>query len=212
MCRDLAPHKRPYAHAVPPAATLLDAVHALRPTALIGVSSSPGAFSEPVVRAMAQLNARPIVMALSNPTSKAECTAADALRWSNNAVLFASGSPFAPVTLADGRVVHTAQANNSYIFGAIGLALTYTRARQCDTAMFMAAAVELAACVTADHLAAGALYPPLESALEISLRIAVRVAAIARANGWARTPCPADAAALRDAIQCYMFTPRQSRM
>ena len=124
---DLVEHKRPYAHPHAPVTVFADAVRALRPTAIIGVAASAGAFTEEVVREMSAINKRPIVFALSNPTSKAECTAEQAYRWSGGQALFASGSPFGPVTL-DGRRFVPRQGNNSYIFPGVGLGAITTRA------------------------------------------------------------------------------------
>ena len=92
----------PYAHENPGACTLLEAILKLRPTAIIGVSAQPGAFTQDVCTAMAQAHPRPLIFALSNPTSKAECTAADAYAWTGGAAIFASGSPFDPVELPGG--------------------------------------------------------------------------------------------------------------
>ena len=203
---DLAEHKRPYAHEHPPAATLLDAVKALRPTALIGVAAVGGAFTEDVVRAMAALNKRPIVFALSNPTSKSECTAAQAYKWSEGRALFACGSPFDPVTL-DGRTHVSRQGNNSYIFPGVGLGVIASGARRVTDEMFMAAAKELAAQVSGDDLRQGSLYPPLSSIRDVSAHIAAKVAEVAYRSGLARAKEPED---LLETVRSQMYEPRYS--
>ena len=182
---DLAEHKRPYAHDRAPVGTLLDAVKALRPTAIIGVAAVGGAFTEDVVRTMASLNKRPIVFALSNPTSKSECTAKQAYRWSEGRALFACGSPFDPVTL-DGRTHVPRQGNNSYIFPGVGLGVIASGASRVTDEMFMAAAYELAAQVNEQDLRQGSLYPPLSSIREVSAHIAAATAAVAYQRGLAR--------------------------
>lgn len=124
---DLQPHKVAFAHDVPPCKTLIEAVRTLRPTALVGVSTSRGAFNREVLEAMAEINARPIVFPLSNPTSKAECTYEEAFDATQGRLLFASGSPFAPLQRG-GREYTPAQANNAYVFPAIGHAAVLCRA------------------------------------------------------------------------------------
>ncbi len=148
--KGFAHHKEPYAHtegralleaaaaaacggagAQPAALTALaDIVRVIKPTALIGVSTQPSTFTREVVDAMAALNERPVIFALSNPTSKSECTAVEAYGWTNGRAVFASGSPFDPVTLKDGRVLTPGQGNNSYIFPALGLAVVATHMTQ----------------------------------------------------------------------------------
>src|SRR4029079_12568169 len=117
---DLAEHKLPYAHPHEALPDLLSAVEALRPDVLIGVSGQGRTFTREVVAAMARLNERPVIFALSNPTNHAECTAEEAYGWSEGRALFASGSPFAPVTLA-GKTYVSGQGNNVYIFPGVGL-------------------------------------------------------------------------------------------
>jgi len=201
---DLNAHKRPFAHEHPPVATFLDAVKALEPTAIIGVAARPGAFDREVVEAMAAKNERPIVFALSNPTSKSECTAEDAYRWSGGRALFASGSPFEPVVL-DGRRHVPRQGNNSYIFPGVGLGVIACRALRVTDAMFMAAARELAASVTEADLAQGSLYPPLHSVRDVSARIATAVAEVAYREGIATIDRPAD---LGSHVRAQMYDPR----
>ena len=201
---DLAEHKRPYAHEHAGAATLLDAVKALKPTAIIGVAAVGGAFTEDVVRTMASLNKRPIVFALSNPTSKAECTATQAYTWSEGRALFACGSPFDPVTL-DGRTHVPRQGNNSYIFPGVGLGVIVSGASRVTDEMFMAAANELAAQVRDEDLRQGSLYPPLASIRDVSAHIAAVTAAVAYRRGLARGAAPAN---LLDAVRAQMYEPR----
>jgi malate dehydrogenase (oxaloacetate-decarboxylating)(NADP+) len=201
---DLAEHKRPYAHEHAGAATLLDAVKALRPTTIIGVAAVGGAFTEDVVRTMAAQNERPVVFALSNPTSKSECTAAQAYSWSDGRALFACGSPFDPVTF--GTHTHVPrQGNNSYIFPGVGLGVIVSGATRVTDEMFMAAANELAARVREDDLAQGSLYPPLSSIRDVSAHIAAQVAAVAWRRGLARGAQPAD---LLAAVRSQMYQPR----
>jgi len=201
---DLAAHKLPYAHEHAAVGTLLDAVKALRPTAIIGVAAVGGAFTEDVVRTMAAQNKRPIVFALSNPTSKAECTATQAYRWSDGRALFACGSPFDPVTL-DGRTHVPRQGNNSYIFPGVGLGVIVSGSTRVTDEMFMAAAQTLAEQVTEDDLRQGSLYPPLENIREVSAHIAAATAAVAYRQGLAPGAEPAD---LLGFVKSRMYEPR----
>ena len=201
---ELAAHKRPYAHAHAPVAEFAEAVRQLKPTALIGVSATAGAFTREAVSAMAQLNERPIIFALSNPTSKSECTAEEAYAWTEGRALFASGSPFAPVNFGGKRYVPR-QGNNSYIFPGVGLGAIAVKARRVTDAMFMAAARSLAEQVSAEDLAQGSLYPPLSQVLEVSARIAAAVAAVAFHDGLAGIERPAD---LLAHVRTQMYSPR----
>jgi malate dehydrogenase (oxaloacetate-decarboxylating)(NADP+) len=200
----LAEHKRRYAHDHAPADTLLDAVKTLRPTAIIGVAAVGGAFTEDIVRAMAALNKRPMIFALSNPTSKSECTAAQAYRWSGGRALFACGSPFDPITI-DGLSFVPRQGNNSYIFPGVGLGVIVSQASRVTDEMFMAAATTLAEQVTQEDLRQGSLYPPLKNIREVSAHIAVAVAEVAHRRGFARTSKPSD---LLAQVRSQMYEPR----
>ncbi len=199
----LVEHKRRYAHVHPPVAEFLAAVDAIRPTAIIGVSAVGGSFTEPVVRRMTELNERPIIFALSNPTSRSECTAEQAYRWSGGRVLFASGSPFDPVTLG-GRTYVPRQGNNSYIFPGVGLGVTASRARRVTPEMFMAAARSLASQVGQADLDQGSLYPPLEEVRAVSAAIATAVAEVAFAQRLAGVPRPDD---LLGFVRAQMYQP-----
>jgi len=201
---DLAEYKRPYAHAHPGAHDLLSSVERLRPTALVGVSAQPQAFTEPVIRTMTRINPRPIILPLSNPTSRSECTAADAYRWSEGRAVFASGSPFGPVTV-DGTTFVPRQGNNVYIFPGLGLGLIAARARRVTEAMFHAAARTLADQTTAESLEQGSLLPPLAEIRKVSAAIAVAVARVAYQEGLAGAPPPAD---LTAAVAALMYDPR----
>jgi len=188
---ELAHHKLPYAHEHAQVATLLDAVKALKPTAIVGVAAVGGAFTQEVVGAMAAINARPIIFALSNPTSKSECTAEQAYAWSNGRALFACGSPFDPLTLNNTRFVPR-QGNNSYIFPGVGLGAIASGTSRITESMFMAAARTLASLVTQADLDQGSLYPPLSSIREVSARIAAEVAKIAFDGKLATVARPPD--------------------
>lgn len=188
---DLAPHKRPFAHDHPPVTDLHAAVRALKPTALIGVAAQARAFTEPILRTFAEQELRPIVFALSNPTSKAECTAEQAYRWTDGRALFASGSPMDAVEL-DGHLFAPRQANNVYIFPGLGLGVVATQARMVSDAMFLVAARTLADTVTATDLECGALFPALTDIRKVSVRIAAAVARVAREQGLTTVTLPDD--------------------
>jgi malate dehydrogenase (oxaloacetate-decarboxylating)(NADP+) len=190
-----------FAQERPPVGTLVEAIEILRPTLLLGVSGTPGAFSEPAIRAMARINRQPIIMPLSNPTHRAECTAGEAYEWSEGRAIVATGSPFEPVTIAGRRLVPR-QGNNAYIFPGVGLGVILTGARRVTDAMFHAAAETLAAQVTDASLAQGSLFPPLGEIRQVSVEIAVAVAEVAHAEGLATVPRPAD---LRGATIACMY-------
>jgi malate dehydrogenase (oxaloacetate-decarboxylating)(NADP+) len=189
----LPDHLRPFAHAHTPVTGLTEAIEALRPTVLLGVSGQPGTFTEPAIRAMSRLQDRPVIFALSNPTSRSECTAEEAYRWSEGRAIFAAGSPFEPVTL-EGRTLIPGQANNAYIFPGLGLGIILSRARLVTDAMFRAAARTLAQAVSQASLERGQLYPRLRDIRAVSAEIAVAVAAVAYEADLATGPRPSDLA------------------
>jgi malate dehydrogenase (oxaloacetate-decarboxylating)(NADP+) len=199
----LAEHKLAYAHPHPPCRDLLSAVQALRPTILIGVSGMPGTFTRPVVEAMAALNRRPVILALSNPTSKAECTAEEAYTWTGGRAIYASGSPFAPVTL-QGKTHVPGQGNNAYIFPGVGLGVMACEARRVTDEMFSQAARTLARMVLESDLEMGRIYPCLKRLREISAAIAVSVAEVAYEQRLARRKRPKD---LPELIRSQMYEP-----
>jgi len=200
---DLAQHKLPYAHDHAFIPDLLQAVQTLSPTGLIGVSAQPRTFTEPVLRAMAAANERPIVFALSNPTSKAECTAEEAYRSTEGRAVFASGSPFDPVEYAGRRHV-PGQGNNAYVFPGVGLGVVVSKARRVTDEMFHAAARTLADRVLAESLERGTVYPSLTTIRSVSHAIAVAVAQVAYDAGLATRPRPAD---LDQAVRAAMYEP-----
>lgn len=199
----LAHHKLPYAqdHAFIP--TLAEVVKTFKPTALIGVSGMPATFTQEIVELMTEINERPIIFALSNPTSKAECTAEQAYTWSNGKAIYASGSPFAPVELNGVRYV-PGQGNNIYIFPGVGLGALACEASEVTDEMFLVAAQTLAGLVGPDDLAIGRVYPSLTKVREVSLQIAVAVAEAAYRSNLATRSRPKD---LAEDIRSRMFEP-----
>jgi len=201
---NLAAHKQPYAHDSPPM-SFHEALEALEPDVLIGAAGQAGTFTEDVVRAMARMNERPVIFALSNPTSNAECTAAQAWRWSDGRVIFASGSPFPSMDLGRGRIWRPGQGNNAYVFPGVGLGAVACECTAVTDGMFLAAAEALAAQVADEDLEEGAVYPSLTAIRDVSLAIATAVAETAYAEGVARLPRPAS---LREHLSARMFDPR----
>ncbi|GAB4151123.1 MAG: NAD-dependent malic enzyme [Planctomycetota bacterium] len=185
----LTEHKRRYAHPHRPVRDLLEAVTVLRPTILIGVSGQPQTFTRPIVEKMAEMNERPVIFALSNPTSKAECTAEQAYTWSRGKAVFATGSPF-PAFSYEGRELVPGQANNAYIFPGLGLGIVASGARRVVDGMFIAAARKLAELVRPEMLERGCLFPPLSRIREVSSHIAAAVAEIAFDEGLASVERP----------------------
>jgi len=200
----LAAQKQPYAHPHAAVDSFLGAVQALRPTAIIGVAAVGGAFNTEVLQTMAEINPQPIVFALSNPTSKAECTAEEAYHATNGRALFACGSPFAPVVYQDKTLVPR-QGNNAYIFPGLGLGAIACGAKHITDEMFLAAAHTLAASVTPEDLAQGSLLPPLTSVREVSVQIAVAVAEVIFEQGLASKSRPEDLQAL---VRAHVYDPR----
>ena len=200
---DLACHKVPYAQECQYVEDFASAVELFKPTAIIGVSGQARTFTRPILEAMAAFNERPVVFALSNPTAKAECTAEEAYAWTGGRAIFASGSPFAPVTF-EGKTFVPGQGNNVYIFPGIGLGVVACEARHVTDEMFLASAKMLAKMASDDDYAVGRLYPPLTEILKISTAIAVEVAEICYKRGLARKPRPDD---LRGHIESLVYEP-----
>jgi malate dehydrogenase (oxaloacetate-decarboxylating)(NADP+) len=193
--KDLADFQRPFAQDRQPISTFVEAVKALKPTGIIGVSGIPKLFTREVIETMAEINQRPIIFPYSNPTSRSEATAEEAYRWSGGRAIFASGSPFPPVEI-DGRKFIPNQGNNVYIFPAMAMALFATEAKRVTDGMFLTAAQAIAEQVSEDNLAAELIYPPRDRIFSSSLHVAERVAAYVFDQGLARVPRPDDVGAL----------------
>ena len=189
--KDLADYQRPYAQPHSPVASFVAAIESIKPTAIVGVSTLAKAFDQSVIDAMARINRRPIVFALSNPTSHSECTAQEAYRWSDGRAVFASGSPFPPVSYR-GRMFVPGQCNNVYVFPAVGLAVYATGARRVTNEMFMAAAHAIAEQVTAADLEAGLIYPAPSNLLAVEVHTARRIAEVVFSRGLASVELPGD--------------------
>ena len=187
----LTSHKLPFAHPHARIDDFADAVDALAPTAIIGVAAMPGRFDRRVIETMGRLNQRPIVFALSNPTAKSECTAQEAYQWTEGRAIFASGSPFDPVTL-NGKTLRPGQGNNAYIFPGVGLGVVSCGLARVTGEMLAAAARALAEQVTDADRVEGRIYPPLSRIREVSVQIAAAVAEVGYARGLAGRPRPAD--------------------
>lgn len=200
---NLAAHKRPYAHNFPFTTDTLVAVNTLKPTAIIGVSGQPKLLTRPVLAAMAELNQRPIVFALSNPTSQSECTAEEAYTWTGGRAIFASGSPFAPVMI-DGKTYIPGQGNNAYIFPGVGLGAIASGATRITEKMLLGAAQTLADHVSIVELSQGRIYPALSRIRSVSAAIAAAVAEEAYRSGVATRLRPMH---LLEAIEQQMYTP-----
>jgi malate dehydrogenase (oxaloacetate-decarboxylating)(NADP+) len=192
---DLADFQKPFAQDGAPISHFVDAVKAIRPTGIIGVSAVPKLFTREVIGAMAEISERPIIFPYSNPTSRSECTAEEAYRWSDGRAIFASGSPFPPLEI-EGRHFVPGQGNNVYIFPAMGMAVYATGATRVTNEMFVVAAKAVAEQVTDADLATGLIYPPQSKILEASLHVAEKVAAHIFDAGLARVPQPDDIASL----------------
>ena len=201
--KDTADFQRPFAQDRSPISTFVEAIKALKPTGIIGVSGIPKLFTREVVETMAELNQRPIIFPYSNPTSRSECSAEEAYRWSGGRVIFASGSPFPPVEIG-GRKFVPNQGNNVYIFPAMAMALFATEAKRVTDEMFLTAAKAIAEQVSDENLAAELIYPPRERIFSASLHVAERVAACIFDQGLARVPRPDDVGAL---IRARVYRP-----
>jgi malate dehydrogenase (oxaloacetate-decarboxylating)(NADP+) len=192
---DLAGFQKPFAQEAAPVPTFVAAVEALKPTGIIGVSTVPKLFNHDVIGAMARINQRPIIFPYSNPTSRSECSAEEAYRWSDGRAVFASGSPFPPVEIA-GRHFVPGQGNNVYIFPAMGMAVFATEAKRVTEEMFIVAARAVAEQVTEENLSTGLIYPPQSHILDASLHVAERIAGYIFDQGLARVPRPDDVRAM----------------
>jgi malate dehydrogenase (oxaloacetate-decarboxylating)(NADP+) len=191
---DLADFQKPFAHQHAPCTSFVDAINAVKPNGIVGVSTVPKLFNQAVIEAMSKVNAQPIIFPYSNPTSRSECTAEEAYKWSNGKAIFASGSPFDPVTLGAKTFV-PGQGNNVYIFPAMGMAVLATQAKRVTQQMFIVAAKAVAEQVTQEDLDSGLIYPPQSQILEASLHTAAKIASYVFDQDLARVKRPKDIAA-----------------
>eukprot|EP01001_Neometanema_parovale_P007919 NODE_4202_length_1101_cov_86.288344_g4004_i0.p1 GENE.NODE_4202_length_1101_cov_86.288344_g4004_i0~~NODE_4202_length_1101_cov_86.288344_g4004_i0.p1 ORF type:complete len:252 (+),score=47.88 NODE_4202_length_1101_cov_86.288344_g4004_i0:235-990(+) len=185
---------------------LLDVVKAAKATVLLGLSTTPGIFTEEVVKACAANTDQPIIFPMSNPTSKSECTAEDAYRWTNGRCIFASGSPFDPVTVGD-RTFHPSQCNNMYIFPGVGLGGSIVKARRITDRMFYRVAEALADSVTPEQRAAGLTFPSIDEIRACSRLVCRTIVEEALDAGLARIPRPDN---IDDFVDSHIYHPEYS--
>jgi len=205
--KDLVDFQRPYAHPHAPTRDFVAAIESIKPTTIIGVSTIGGAFTQKVVEAMSRINERPVVLALSNPTEHAECTAEQAYTWSKGKAIYAAGVQFAPVHY-NGQMFLPGQANNFYIFPAVGMAIFATQAKRVTDDMFIEAAQAVADQVPSDLLKQGLLYPLQSNILETEIQTAARVAKLVFASDLARVDRPADMVAF---IRQHVYKPEYQK-
>jgi malate dehydrogenase (oxaloacetate-decarboxylating)(NADP+) len=201
---DLSEAQKVYAHKAAPSKDLVTTIETFKPTVLIGVSTKGGAFDRRVVEAMSRFNDRPIIFAISNPTDKAECSAEQAYTWSNGKALFAAGVQFPDVTV-NGRTFHPGQANNFYIFPAVGLAAYVARPRRITDECFIVAAEATADQVGPDLRAKGMLFPSQADILATEVTTASRVAEFMFEKGLAQVERPRD---IRAWIEGQLYKPQ----
>ncbi|XP_008068076.1 NADP-dependent malic enzyme, mitochondrial-like [Carlito syrichta] len=197
--------KEMFAQDHPEVKSLEEVVRLVKPTAIIGVAAIAGAFTEQILRDMSSFHERPIIFALSNPTSKAECTAEKCYRVTEGRGIFASGSPFKSVTLEDGKTFIPGQGNNAYVFPGVALGVIAGRIRHIPDDIFLLTAEQIAQEVSEHHLSQGRLYPPLNTIRDVSLRIAIKVLDYAYKHNLASYyPEPKDKEAL---VRSLVYTP-----
>ena len=201
--KGLLPHNEPYMHDHEQLG-FIDAINAIKPNVLIGATGVPNTFTRGVIETMSDVNERPTVFALSNPTSRAECTALEAYEWSKGKVIFASGSPFSSINY-EGREYTPGQGNNVYIFPGIGLGTIVSKAPIITEDMFLVAARTLANQVSQSDLDKGMIYPPLNTIRDVSYNIALAVAEDAYKTQVVKAERPND---LEQQIKNYMYNPR----
>ena len=205
---DLVDFQKPYAHPHPPTKDFVTAIKSIKPTTIIGVSTIGGAFTQQVVETMAQVNERPVILALSNPTEHAECSAEQAYTWSKGRAIFAAGVQFPPVHL-NGQTFLPGQANNFYIFPAVGMAIYATQAKRVSDEMFIEAARAVADQVPDALLKQGLLYPLQANILETEIKTAIRVATLVFDSGLARVERPNDMEAF---IRGHVYQPEYQKL
>jgi malate dehydrogenase (oxaloacetate-decarboxylating)(NADP+) len=201
--KDLVDFQKPYAHEHAPTRDFVAAIESIKPTTIIGVSTVGGAFTQKVVEAMSRVNERPVILALSNPTEHAECTAEQAYTWSKGKAIYAAGVQFAPVRY-NGETFVPGQANNFYIFPAVGMAIFATQAKRVTDEMFIEAGQAVADQVAPELLKQGLLYPLQANILETEIQTAARVAKLVFDSGLARVERPKDMTAF---IRRHVYKP-----
>jgi malate dehydrogenase (oxaloacetate-decarboxylating)(NADP+) len=204
--KNLIDFQQPYAHEHAPTQDFVAAIESIRPTTIIGVSTIGGAFHQKVIEAMARINERPVILALSNPTEHAECTPEQAYTWSNGKAIYAAGVQFAPIHW-NGQTFLPGQANNFYIFPAIGMAIFATQAKRVTDEMFIEAGQAVADQVPTELLKQGLIYPLQSNILETEIQTAARVAKLVFDAGLARVERPKDMVAF---IREHVYTPKYS--
>ena len=200
---DLFDFQEPYAHRHPPTRDFATAIESIKPTTIIGVSTVGGTFTKKVVESMSRINERPVILALSNPTDHAECTAEQAYLWSNGKAIYAAGVQFPPVHFS-GRTFLPGQANNFYVFPAIGMAVFATQAARVTDEMFIEGARAVADQVPSELLNQGLLFPLQSNILETEIQTAARIAKLVFDSGLARVDRPADMVAF---IRRHVYKP-----
>ena len=205
---DLVDFQMPYAHPHAPTKDFVAAIASIKPTTIIGVSTVGGAFTQQVVETMSRINERPVILALSNPTERAECTAEQAYTWSKGTAIYAAGVQFPPVHI-NGQTFLPGQANNFYIFPAVGMAIYATQAKRVSDEMFIEAAAAVADQVPDALLKQGRLYPPQANILETEIKTAARVAKLVFDSGLARVDRPADMEAF---IRSHVYQPEYKKL
>ena len=200
---DLVDFQKPYAHKHAPTKDFVAAIESIKPTTIIGVSTIGGAFTQKVVESMSRINDRPVILALSNPTEHAECTAEQAYSWSKGKAIYAAGVQFAPVHYK-GQTFLPGQANNFYIFPAVGMAIFATQAKRVTDEMFIEAGQAVADQVAPELLKQGLLYPLQSNILETEIQTAARVAKLVFDSGLARVERPADMVSF---IRSHVYKP-----
>jgi len=201
--KDLLDFQMPYAHEHAPTQDFVAAIESIKPTTIIGVSTIGGAFTQQVIESMSRINKRPVILALSNPTEHAECTPEQAYTWSNGQAIYAAGVQFPPVHY-EGQTFLPGQANNFYIFPAVGMAIFATQAKRVTDEMFIEAGQAVADQVPTDLLNQGLLYPLQANILESEIQTAARVAKLVFDSGLARVPRPTD---LVEFIREHVYKP-----
>ena len=201
--KDLVDFQKPYAHKHAATRDFVAAIEDIKPTTIIGVSTVGGTFTQQVIEAMSRVNERPVVLALSNPTDHAECTPEQAYTWSKGKAIYAAGVQFPPVHY-QGQTFLPGQANNFYIFPAVGMAIFATQASRVTDEMFIEAARAVADQVPSDLLKQGLLYPLQSNILETEIQTAARVANLVFDSGLARVPRPNDLVAF---IRQHVYRP-----